>query len=232
MNSIISMCLYYYRYRCHRYILWYLYLNVLIDYWHWGNSKFSHFSPFSSSQTNTYQAIIISDGAQTYTVFTYNCNELNWVGDIDAYASIGYSVLGNIESFRNFENHGLSRLPQVRMVACRNVPVPNNRPWSNLVYKIGVVTNTEQIARSQCVLRVSEDQERYSLLSEPAVFDPFFRTFILGLQDCPCTLFQAQRDFRFFFLGFSGENICYGSRFPVFFFPAFVAHRCCYSTFK
>ena len=30
------------------------------------------------SQTNTFQAIVLSDGIQSYTIFTYNCTDLEW----------------------------------------------------------------------------------------------------------------------------------------------------------
>lgn len=201
------------------------YAKGLFLHEHYVNSNFL----YSLSQTNTYQAVIISDGAETFTVFTYNCDMLGWIGEVGAFASIGFSVLGDVESFRNFENYGLSQLPQVGMVACTNAEF--NRPWTNLIYRIGTVTNREQIERSVCLNRLTADQEKFDFLPALAL-DPFFRSFGLGLVDCPCSYFQAIRDFRFFFGGFLGDNICLYTTFPVFFGGGFLAHRCCYNQFK
>ncbi len=152
---------------------------------------------------------------------------LGWIGEVEAFASIGFSVLGNVEEFRNFENYGLSRVPQVGMVACSNVQY--NRPWTNLIYKIGIVTNQEQTRRSECLNRLAEDQQRLAL--PDGVQDPFFLSFNLGLTDCPCSYFQAIRDFRFFRFStdneIPGENICFYSRF-LRLFVRFFAYRCCY----
>ena len=153
-------------------------------------------------------------------MLTYNCDQLQWVGEPGAYASVGYSVLGSAENFRNFENYGLSRRREVGMIACTNEEL--NRPWTNVIYKIGVAVSQDQMERSQCLARQSQDQffglDRFS----------FF------LSDCPCSVFQVFNDFRFvrdftFTNPNAQDSICYFSRFPVF-VGAYLRRRCCYST--
>ena len=174
-------------------------------------------------QVNTYQAIVISNGADTYSVFTYNCDQLNWVGGPGAYASVGFSVQGTTDKFdRNFENHGLSRRPQVNMIACTNVRY--NRPWTNVIYKIGVAVNAEQLERSKCLATVSEDAALFPM--DLGVFNP---APFIGLSDCPCSYFQIIRDFGFLPVPGSQDVVCFVSRFSRFFGGAFLVNRCCYS---
>ena len=162
--------------------------------------------------------MVISDGAETYSVFTYNCDQLNWVGRPGAYASVGFSVQGTADNFvRNFENHGLSRRPQVNMIACTNSGY--DVPWANVIYRIGVAANAGQLERSKCLARVSED----------AALFPFDLSVVFGFSDCPCSYFQAVQDNRFFVISQSQEAICYFSRFPTSFGRVNLANRCCYS---
>lgn len=174
-------------------------------------------------QTNTYQAIIISDGAETYSVMTYNCGQLNWIGEVDLYASVGFNVLGTAANFRNFDNHGLSRTPDIGMIACNQTSL--NVTWTNLIYRIGVSVNQEQLNRSRCLAKVAQDELTYPIPSEllSILFSVSF-----GLSDCPCSLNQALRDFRFGFSFFDDRN-CLFSRFPRSFNGIFFFLRCCYS---
>lgn len=173
-------------------------------------------------QTNTYQAVIISNGEETFTVFIYNSNELNWTGREGAYAAVGFSVDGNIDDFQNFENHGLSRRREIRDISQTNVRF--NRPWTNVIYRIGVAVSEEQRARSRCISRVNEDRVTFS--------DGLNSVFQAILQPCPCSLFQAFRDRRFgFFRGISflGNNLCSFARFFRFAGNGYFAgQRCCY----
>ena len=175
---------------------------------------------------NSYQAIIISDRATTYSVFTYNCNELDWF--YDAYeenAAVGYSVLGTAENLQNFANHPLSRKAGIGKIACTNLA--ESVPWVNVVYKIGVAS-AEQVERRQCLARVDRDR---------ILFPQGLGRFQFALTDCPCFLSQAERDFRFM-LDFTGTNPdaadssrCYFSRFSIFDSSSFsrIRYRCCYS---
>ena len=78
-------------------------------------------------QENNFQAVVVTNGILSYTVFTYQCGELNWVQRNNA--SIGFSI-----STTSFANHSLSRLPNINDIACLSQQCP---PWTNVVYQIG-----------------------------------------------------------------------------------------------
>ena len=79
-------------------------------------------------QDNNFQAVVTTNGQQSYTVFTYQCGELNWVPSNSA-TSIGFSA-----SPTSFANHPLSHQSNVNDIACLNQQVS---PWTNVVYQIG-----------------------------------------------------------------------------------------------
>ena len=64
-------------------------------------------------QENTYQAILITDGTYTYTVFTYDCNLAEWGTSV----TIGFNAAGEV-----FENNEYTTYD----IACSN-------PFSNLI---------------------------------------------------------------------------------------------------
>lgn len=69
-------------------------------------------------QENTFQAILITDGNYTYTIFTYKCGLMEW----DRGATIGYSSAG--DPYANND-------PSSNAVACVNSPESD---WSNVIY--------------------------------------------------------------------------------------------------
>lgn len=71
-------------------------------------------------QENTFQAIIVSDGYYSYSIFTYKCGLMKW----DNGVNIGYSAGGN-----TYENYD----PSSREVACVNSPESD---WNNVVYQL------------------------------------------------------------------------------------------------
>ena len=79
------------------------------------------------SQTNTYQAIAITDGFQSYAVYTYRCGDLQWPGG----ATIGYNG-GPLGGF--YENHPLSG-DSANTIACLNAGVTE---WSNVIYNVSI----------------------------------------------------------------------------------------------
>jgi hypothetical protein len=101
---------------------------------------------------------------------------------------VGFSALGSTDTFQPFNNHGLSRTSDVGMVACNNTGF--NRPWTNLITRIGVSVTRDQLDRSTCQKRVAQDQE---------IFPVDFRLFFAA-RPCPCSLFQAFRDRRYFII--------------------------------
>ncbi len=138
-----------------------------------------------------------------------------------SYASVGFNALQGTDSFREFENYGLSRTVQVGFVACNHTRL--NRPWTNVIYRIGVSVDDQ---RSSCLARLSRDEEIYPVLSE------FLPQFSFLISDCPCTLFQAARDNRFtptFFC--PSDMVCAFNQFATRTrgVPVFFANRCCYS---
>lgn len=74
----------------------------------------------SYPKENTFQAILITDGTFSYTIFTYKCGLMEW----DNGAIIGYNAAG--ESYANYN-------PSTSAVAlsCLNSPYSN---YSNIIY--------------------------------------------------------------------------------------------------
>ena len=75
-------------------------------------------------QENTFQAILITDGTYSYTLFTYNCALTEW----DNGVTIGFSDGG--EMFSTFD-------PSTSEVACLNQPASN---FSNVIYLLSSAT--------------------------------------------------------------------------------------------
>ena len=69
------------------------------------------------AQTNTFQAIIITDVFTTYVIYTYKCGELEWTGPDFRHAVVGYNIPGV-----GFRNERLSATPGILSIACRNQP--------------------------------------------------------------------------------------------------------------
>ena len=80
---------------------------------------------FSSdpSQRNTFQGIVITNGSTSYTVFTYECGDINW-GD---QATIGFKATGSF-----YRNH-LYTASRAASIDCVNSP---NSQWNNVVYRL------------------------------------------------------------------------------------------------
>ena len=76
------------------------------------------------TQTNSYQAVVITNDTESFAVFTYQCGSVSWHG----HATIGYNAGGTL-----FENHKLSGMNTANSVACLNY---SSTVWSNLVYRL------------------------------------------------------------------------------------------------
>ena len=75
---------------------------------------------------------MITDGTDSYTVFTYRCGDMNW-----AYGpTIGFNAAG--EYYVNHPNTGSTSGEEI---ACLNSP---SSEWYNLVYKISHPNETYQ----------------------------------------------------------------------------------------
>ena len=166
-------------------------------------------------QRNSYQAVVITDGVQSYTVFTYNCNMLEWSGLADQ-AVIGVNVGFGIEGdFPPFQNHPLSGLEQVTMVACTNQD--RGIDWVDVIYKIGNVSANElQRNRSLCMAAYLQDIE-------------IFGVEFPELSPCPCSESQAKLDPTYTLNTMSSRSaVCYFT--ASIFIKDTEAQECCYST--
>lgn len=155
---------------------------------------------------------MITDGEQSFAVFTYNCNMLQWSGLFE-HAVIGVNVGSGVEgNFPSFQNHPLSGRPDITMVACTNQD--RGIEWSDLIYKIGDVSDDAlQQSRSECVTMY---------LRDIALFGNEFPV----AQPCPCSIFQASFDQRFTVIRSSTSVECYVQRFL---FQNGLTQECCYS---
>ncbi len=84
---------------------------------------------FLDSQMNTFQGIIITDGVNSYSVFTYKCGEMEWTRN----GVIGFNAAGQF-----FSNHSLSQMQDLNgapLIACSNSAASQ---WTNVVYNLSV----------------------------------------------------------------------------------------------
>ena len=75
------------------------------------------------AQVNTFQGIVITNGYQSYTIFTYHCGSLEWSGN----AVIGFRADKNL-----FQIHQLSG-SDAKSIACQKSP---RSLWNNVVYQL------------------------------------------------------------------------------------------------
>ncbi len=191
----------------------------------WDNVQ-SYPASDSTRPANTYQATVITDGMVTFAVYTYSCDQLQWVSTPGSttYSVIGFNI--NSDNVRSgslptFENHPLSGLPTINSVACVNQKMRVDT--ANLIYLVGNDTGALQAARAECIKRVTLDQTTFSSQ----------RRYRLS---CPCSYFQAVRDRRFIFasrglFGLTGDerffsSACFIPRFPS---RGQDSQMCCYS---
>ena len=89
-------------------------------------------SPFF--QNNTFEGILITDGNSTsYAVFIYRCRDINWAGDRDLNAVVGYRINRHL-----FDINPASFSDDVLWLGCNNT---RTYPWENLIYQLaGKVT--------------------------------------------------------------------------------------------
>jgi len=66
----------------------------------------------------------VTDGDQSYVVFTYQCGAVTWPGN----ATIGFNAGGTL-----FQNHPLSGTTAASDIACLNY---STTVWTNLIYRL------------------------------------------------------------------------------------------------
>ncbi len=79
-------------------------------------------------QTNTLQAVIITNGTQSYALFIYQCGSLSSSGSRTNNGTIGFNSDGSY-----FENHPLSGSSKLPEIACLNYP---RTAWTNVLYSL------------------------------------------------------------------------------------------------
>ena len=89
-----------------------------------GTSLYFFLLVYFPVQTNTYQGLVVTDGVQSYTIFTYNCQLMEWSG----HAGIGINAGGIFH-----RNHNFSTADDAIEVACLYSPESN---WSNVMYQL------------------------------------------------------------------------------------------------
>ena len=162
--------------------------------------KSSHVILLSCMQENSYQALVITDGANTYTVFTYNCDMMGWSG-YTQHAVVGYNARGD-----SFTNHPVSGFEVINTaVAC-----PNNLfyqvAWSNIVYKISQPPDFKRNQLFECFRLIGEDNKHGSNNIIEAISGQ--------LEPCPCSAWQAMRDWGRF-RSEQSQGLCFIQRFPL-----------------
>jgi hypothetical protein len=166
-------------------------------------------------QTNSFQCVVVTDGQQTFVVFTYNSNMLEWSGPVD-HAVIGVNVGTGIQgNFPPFQNHPLSGLTAVPMIA--NLNLGRGIEWTDIIYKIGDVSQNElDRNRSACLAIYNKDIAQFGRMVTPA------------FPSCGCSLFQTFFDRRFVInqdrLLVETPTLCF---FEIFGFNS--VQECCYS---
>ena len=161
-------------------------------------------------QENTYQALVITDGSESYTIFTYKCDLTQWSG-LWNYPTIGYNAAGTL-----FENHPLAGREEANQIDCDS----NGSQYSNVVYKISADPDIIQQLQALCLSWYYSDIESYG--SSEDISD-FSKSQIA----CPCTSFQAWWDRRFWYFTRKDDSFCFIERFPN---VRDGAQECCYST--
>ncbi len=89
-------------------------------------------------QTNTFQAVVITSGVESYALFTYQCGSMEWSGG----ATIGFNTN---DTYMYFATHRLSGTFAVNEIACLNSPTT---VWSNVLYQIGVTGTCIEVLES------------------------------------------------------------------------------------
>ena len=94
-------------------------------------------------QTNTFQAVIVTDGSNSFAIFIYRCGDIQW--DFRGFGpGFGGATIGFGASSEFFSNHRLALIRDATSIDCINAP--ENQFFtvlygiSNLVEgKIGIV---------------------------------------------------------------------------------------------
>lgn len=148
-------------------------------------------------QKNTYQGIVVTDGMTSYSLYTYQCNEMQWSG-YWRHATVGHNAAGE-----HYRNHPLTGYPQVKEIGCKG---PHSSDINNVLYKLSLPPDYLQRKRAECTDRLRADEDLFGDLT----------AFSQSLQPCPCSWWQGWGDRRFTFdwNSWYSASLCYHERFP------------------
>ena len=153
---------------------------------------------------------MITDGKESYTVFIYMCDLLQWSG-MWRYPTIGYNAEGLL-----FANHPLTGHRDVNEIDCAK----GDSLYANVLYKISVDPGTAKQLQAQCLSWYYSDIESYGSNKDIAEFSK-------SQLPCPCTFFQAWWDRRFWLVSTKDDSFCFIQSLPN---ARGGAQECCYST--
>ena len=160
-------------------------------------------------QENTYQALVITDGLESYAIFTYMCNSMQWSG-LWRYPTIGYSAAGVM-----FANHYLTARKEANEI---DNCAASNSQYTNVVYKISADPDIIEQRRRKCLIWYYLDIESYKSEHNDTISS--------SQNACPCTARQAWWDRRFWYFTSKEGSFCFIERFRN---SRGGAQECCYS---
>ena len=152
---------------------------------------------------------MITDGKDSYTVFTYMCDLIQWSG-LWRYPTIGFNAGGAL-----FANHPLTAREEANQIDCTN----NSSRYTSVVYKISADPDAVKQLQAQCLSWYFSDIELYGSSENISAF-------IKSQIACPCTSRQARWDRRFWYFTSKDDSFCYIQRFRN---ALGGAQECCYS---
>ena len=94
-------------------------------------------------QTNTFQAVLITNGTKSYAVFTYMCDRIEWSDE----ATIGFDAGGEF-----YINHPLSGQFVSNAIDCVHQP---DSVWNNVIYDL--VPRQQSVPgehKSSCMVKI------------------------------------------------------------------------------
>jgi len=145
---------------------------------------------------------VITNLVESYALFIYECNSIEWSGRF-TFATIGFNSPSDV----TFTNHPLTGLSNANEVSCRD---------RNLLYQISASQGRIEELRQMCMEWYISDMQ---LFNESSI-----SLLNVSTTSCPCSLFQAVRDFRFRLFSIGNNIRCYTLRFP-----GDADRECCYS---
>ncbi|XP_062511306.1 mucin-like protein [Corticium candelabrum] len=166
------------------------------------------YSDSLSDRRNTYQVVLATDGKQTFSLFNYPSDGLQWSGRGTA-AVVGYTS----HDASVFYSHYLSGFDEViNLVSHRS----DNGQVGQLLYQVSEDTNI-CAGNSVCLNWYFDDIDREGV-------SPIW---YFSLPPCPCSLVQAASDWAYQWYRSTSTSVCYVSSFPSPFYDSQV--QCCYS---